>query len=82
MLLAMIGTEQIRAVPRLTFGIPDLMQGVGLVPALITDNGESLGQSLAIIDWLDRHFPQTPLLPANDPQRFQELRKRLRTYFA
>ncbi|HCR3981466.1 TPA: maleylacetoacetate isomerase [Kluyvera ascorbata] len=46
---------------------------VGLVPALITDDGESLGQSLAIIDWLDRHFPQTPLLPANDPQRMRVL---------
>ena len=46
---------------------------VGLVPALITDEGESLGQSLAIIDWLDRPFPQTPLLPANDPQRMRVL---------
>ncbi|BBV65181.1 TPA: maleylacetoacetate isomerase [Kluyvera ascorbata] len=46
---------------------------VGLVPALITDEGESLGQSLAIIDWLDRHFPQTPLLPAKDPQRMRVL---------
>lgn len=46
---------------------------VGLVPALITDEGESLGQSLAIIDWLDRHFPQTLLLPANDPQRMRVL---------
>ncbi|WP_251275805.1 glutathione S-transferase N-terminal domain-containing protein, partial [Enterobacter hormaechei] len=27
---------------------------VGLVPTLITDDGESLGQSLAIADWLDR----------------------------
>ena len=46
---------------------------VGLVPALITDDGEALGQSLAIIDWLDRHFPQTPLLPAHDPQRMRVL---------
>ena len=46
---------------------------VGLVPALVTDEGESLGQSLAIIDWLDRHFPQPPLLPANDPQRMRVL---------
>lgn len=46
---------------------------VGLVPALITDDGESLGQSLAIIDWLDRHFPQTPLLPNNDPARMRIL---------
>ncbi|MFD2021229.1 maleylacetoacetate isomerase [Pseudocitrobacter faecalis] len=46
---------------------------VGLVPALVTDDGESLGQSLAIIDWLDRHFPQTPLLPDNDPARMRIL---------
>ncbi|MGX9742531.1 maleylacetoacetate isomerase [Pseudocitrobacter corydidari] len=46
---------------------------VGLVPALVTDDGESLGQSLAIIDWLDRHFPQTPLLPGNDPERMRIL---------
>ncbi|MFJ2974910.1 maleylacetoacetate isomerase [Kluyvera sp. NPDC087067] len=46
---------------------------IGLVPALITDEGESLGQSLAIIDWLDRHFPQTPLLPTSDPQRMRVL---------
>ncbi|MDR9888789.1 maleylacetoacetate isomerase [Pseudenterobacter timonensis] len=46
---------------------------VGLVPALITDEGDALGQSLAITDWLDRHFPQTPLLPANDPERMRVL---------
>ena len=39
----------------------------------MTDDGESLGQSLAIIDWLDRHFPQTPLLPQVDPARSQAL---------
>ena len=33
------------------------MNPVGLVPTLVTDDGESLGQSLAIIDWLDGHFP-------------------------
>lgn len=32
------------------------MNPVGLVPTLVTDDGESLGQSLAIVDWLDRHF--------------------------
>ena len=26
-----------------------------------------------IIDWLDRHFPQTPLLPGNDPARMRIL---------
>jgi maleylpyruvate isomerase len=39
---------------------------VGLVPTLITDDGESLGQSLAIADWLDRHYPQPMLLPQED----------------
>nr|VUD32766.1 maleylacetoacetate isomerase [Raoultella sp. NCTC 9187] len=46
---------------------------VGLVPALMTDEGESLGQSLAIADWLDRHYPQTPLLPQQDPARMRVL---------
>lgn len=58
------------------------MNSVGLVPTLVTDDGESLGQSLAIIDWLDRHFPQTPVLPTSDPARSQGagncLRHRLR----
>ncbi|CBG89012.1 maleylacetoacetate isomerase [Citrobacter rodentium] len=49
------------------------MNPVGLVPTLVSDDGEALGQSLAIIDWLDRHFPQSPLLPASDPARSQVL---------
>lgn len=44
-----------------------------LVPTLITDDGESLGQSLAIVDWLDRHYPQMPLLPQEDPARMRVL---------
>jgi maleylacetoacetate isomerase len=34
------------------------------VPALATDEGDVLIQSLAIIDWLDETHPQPPLLPA------------------
>lgn len=34
-----------------------------LVPALITDEGEQLAQSLAIIEWLDETYPQPALLP-------------------
>ncbi|WP_234882758.1 glutathione S-transferase N-terminal domain-containing protein, partial [Salmonella enterica] len=48
-----------------------------LVPTLVTDDGESLGQSLAIVDWLDRHFPQTPLLPTSDPARSQGINNQL-----
>ena len=49
------------------------MNPVGLVPTLVTDDGEALGQSLAIIDWLDRDFPQSRLLPVSDPARTQVL---------
>ena len=37
----------------------------GLVPALLTDTGDVLTQSLAIIEWLDETKPQPPLLPAD-----------------
>lgn len=46
---------------------------VGLVPTLITDDGESLGQSLAIADWLDRHYLQPLLLPQEDSARMRVL---------
>lgn len=36
----------------------------GLVPALVTDAGEVLTQSLAIIEWLEETHPTPPLLPA------------------
>jgi maleylacetoacetate isomerase len=36
-----------------------------LVPALETDGGEILGQSMAIIEYLDETHPQPPLLPAD-----------------
>jgi len=37
----------------------------GLVPALVTDGGNVLTQSLAIIEWLDEMHPQPRLLPAD-----------------
>jgi maleylacetoacetate isomerase/maleylpyruvate isomerase len=45
----------------------------GLVPTLETDNGELLGQSLAIIEYLDEMHPQPPLLP-RDPIRRARVR--------
>ena len=36
----------------------------GLVPALATDGGDVLTQSLAIIEWLDEAHPHPPLLPS------------------
>jgi len=35
----------------------------GLVPSLVTDRGDALTQSLAIIEWLDETTPRPPLLP-------------------
>ena len=40
----------------------------GFVPMLDAD-GERLTQSLAIIGWLDRVFPEPPLLPADTAER-------------
>lgn len=37
----------------------------GLVPALVTDEGTVLTQSLAIIEYLDEAFPSPPLLPGH-----------------
>jgi|SRR5664279_143887 len=39
----------------------------GLVPALVTDGGAVLTQSLAIIEYLDETHPSPPLLPS-DPE--------------
>jgi maleylacetoacetate isomerase len=36
-----------------------------LVPTLVTDEGEHLGQSMALIEYLDETHPQPPLLPAD-----------------
>jgi len=41
----------------------------GLVPSLVTDDGDVLTQSLAIIEWLDESYPAPPLLPADHAGR-------------
>lgn len=41
----------------------------GLVPALLTDGGDVLTQSLAIIEYLDETHPTPPLLPADPAAR-------------
>lgn len=35
----------------------------GLVPAFVTEDGETLTQSMAIIEWLEETYPEPPLLP-------------------
>lgn len=41
----------------------------GLVPTLVLDDGTALGQSGAIIDYLEERFPEPPLLPAGPKAR-------------
>jgi len=41
----------------------------GLVPSLVTDTGEVLTQSLAIIEWLDEAYREPPLLPSTAAER-------------
>lgn len=43
----------------------------GLVPALLTDEGELLTQSLAIVEYLDERYPEPPLLPRAPAARAQ-----------
>ncbi len=43
----------------------------GLVPTFQGDNGATLTQSLAIIEWLDEIYPTPPLLPAEPLRRAQ-----------
>lgn len=45
----------------------------GLVPALTLDNGETLIQSPAIIEWLEERYPTPALLPA-DPEARAKVR--------
>ncbi|MCY1333550.1 Maleylpyruvate isomerase [compost metagenome] len=46
---------------------------VGGVPVLVDDDGVTLTQSLAIIDYLDARYPQAPLLPKDALQRARVL---------
>ncbi|MCC6196520.1 MAG: maleylacetoacetate isomerase [Burkholderiales bacterium] len=41
----------------------------GLVPTLVTDDGQALTQSLAIIEYLDETHPAPPLLPGTPAER-------------
>jgi len=40
-----------------------------LLPVLITDDGDDLTQSLAILEWLDETYPEPPLLPTDPLER-------------
>jgi maleylpyruvate isomerase len=39
------------------------------VPSLVTDDGDVLTQSVAILEWLDESYPKPPLLPADHAGR-------------
>ncbi|GGF10994.1 glutathione S-transferase [Aliidongia dinghuensis] len=44
-----------------------------VVPAIVTDDGVTLGQSLAIIDYLDAHHPEPRLIPEDPAERARVL---------
>lgn len=44
----------------------------GLLPALITDKGERLIQSLAVLEWLDETYPEPPILGRDPLTRARE----------
>ena len=41
----------------------------GVVPALVTDDGQTLTQSMAILEYLDEVFPEPALMPADPMAR-------------
>lgn len=43
----------------------------GLVPSFVTDDGDVLTQSLAIIEYLDKAYPEHPLYPKNPIDKAQ-----------
>ncbi len=45
----------------------------GLVPTLELEDGRSMGQSLAIIQWLEEQYPDPALLPSDSWQRAEVL---------
>ncbi len=47
----------------------------GKVPALVTDEGWALGESWAIVDYLDAVLPGPRLLAPDGPERWQALRR-------
>lgn len=42
-----------------------------LVPTLVSDEGQAMGQSMAIIEYLDEVYPEPPLLPTSPIERSQ-----------
>lgn len=45
----------------------------GLVPALITENGDVINQSMAIMEYLEQVYPESAILPS-DPLRLAQTR--------
>lgn len=70
-------TERVQVVAIDPWSDPaDLLTAVpsGKVPALVTDEGWCLGESWAIVDYLDAVLPGRRLLPPAGPDRWRSLR--------
>lgn len=46
-----------------------LINAQKMVPCLVTEDGVSIGQSVAVLEWLEEKFPETPLYPDNFADR-------------
>jgi maleylacetoacetate isomerase len=52
--------------------VTDINPSAG-VPAIVTEDGQTLGQSLAIIDYLDARYPEPRLIPGDPDERARVL---------
>ena len=52
--------------------VADINPSAG-VPAIVTEDGQTLGQSLAIIDYLDTRYPEPRLIPGDPAERARVL---------
>ena len=48
---------------------------MGRVPAYITADGHNLGESVAIMEYLDETVKERPLLPIGDPLKRAQVRQ-------
>jgi len=58
--------EEVRVDPWATPAELTQANPLSQVPTLITDSGEAIGNSDTILAWIERRFPQPPLLPAGE----------------
>ena len=54
-------------------GVVKKLTGRTHTPVLVTDDGKAIDGSARIVEWLEAHYPEPPLIPANPAQRERTL---------